>query len=42
MFRKFALALLHIFNVSLQNGTFPDELKIARATPSFKNENDSD
>ena len=25
--------LLHIFNVSLQNGTFPDELKIARVTP---------
>ena len=34
--------LLHIFNVSLQNGTFPDELKIARVTPLFKNGSDSD
>ena len=33
---------LHIFNVSLQNGTFPDELKIARVTPLFKNGSDSD
>ena len=33
--------LLHIFNVSLQNGTFPDELKIARVTPLFKNRSDS-
>ena len=29
--------LLHIFNASLRNGTFPDELKIARVTPLFKN-----
>ena len=34
--------LLHIFNVPVQNGTFPDELKIARATPLFKNGSDSD
>ena len=33
--------LRHIFNVSLQNETFPDEQKIARVTPLFKNENDS-
>ena len=34
--------LFHIFNVSLYNGTFPDELKIASATPLFKNGSDSD
>ena len=34
--------LLHIFNASLENGTFPDELKIARVTPIFKNGSDSD
>ena len=34
--------LLHIFNASLQNGTFPDELKIARVTLIFKNGSDSD
>ena len=28
--------LLHIFNQSLQGGIFPDKLKIARFTPSFK------
>ena len=34
--------LLHIFNASLQNWTFPDELKIARVIPLFKNGSDSD
>ena len=28
--------LLHIFNLFLQTGIFPDELKIARVTPLFK------
>ena len=28
--------LLHIFNLSLQTGIFPDKLKIARLTPLFK------
>ena len=28
--------LLHIFNASLQNGTFPDEIKISSATLLFK------
>ena len=28
--------LLHIFNVSIQTGIFPDELKIATVTPIFK------
>ena len=28
--------LLHIFNLSLQTGIFPDKLKIARVTPLFK------
>ena len=28
--------LLHIFNLSLQTGIFPDKLKIARITPLFK------
>ena len=32
----------HIFNVSFQNGAFPDELKFARVTPLFKNRRDSD
>ena len=34
--------LLHILYVSLQNGTFSDELKIARVTPLFKNGSDSE
>ena len=34
--------LLRIFNASLQNVTFPDELKIARITPLFQNGSDSD
>ena len=29
--------VLHILNASLQNQTFPDELKIARVAPLFKN-----
>ena len=33
--------LLHVVNVSLQNGNLPDELKIARVTPLFKNGSDS-
>ena len=36
------ISLYFIFNVSLQNGAFPDELKIARVTPLFKNGSDSD
>ena len=28
--------LLYIFNASLQNGTFPDEIKISSVTPLFK------
>ena len=28
--------LLHVFNLSLQTGIFPDKLKIARVTPLFK------
>ena len=34
--------LLHIFNVSLQNRTFPDESKLARVTPLLENGSDSD
>ena len=33
--------LFHIFNKSLENGFFPDELKIARVTPLFKKGSDS-
>ena len=33
--------LFHIFNKSLKNGFFPDELKIARVTPLFKKGSDS-
>ena len=29
--------LLHIFNLSIQKGIFPDELKIAKVTPAYKN-----
>ena len=36
------ISIYFIFNVSLQNETFPDELKIARVTPLFKNGSDSD
>ena len=28
--------LLYLFNLSLQTGIFPDELKISRITPLFK------
>ena len=28
--------LLHVFNISLQTGIFPDKLKISRVTPLFK------
>ena len=41
-FESLCKPLLHIFNVSLQNGTFPDKLKIARVTLLFKNGSDSD
>ena len=34
--------LLHIFDQSLRNGIFPDELKIAKVTPLFKKGIDSD
>ena len=33
---------LHIFNQSLQNWIFPDELNIARVTPSFKKGSNSE
>ena len=35
-------SLLYIFNQSLQSGIFPDKLKIARVTPSFKKGSDSE
>ena len=28
--------LLHIFNLSIQKGIFPDKLKIAKVTPAYK------
>ena len=31
--------LLHILNLSLSQGYFPNELKIAKVIPLFKNEN---
>ena len=34
--------LLHIFNKSLQSGTFPYKLKIAKVTPLFKKGIDSE
>ena len=33
--------LLHIFNISLAKGVFPDKLKIARVTPIFKKGNNT-
>ena len=36
-FKSLHKPLLYIFNASLKNGTLPDELKIARVTPLFKN-----
>ena len=41
-FRSLHKPLLYTFNASLQNGTFPDELKIARITTLFKNGRNSD
>ena len=35
-FRVLHKPLLHIFNLSLQTGIFPDKLKIARFAPLFK------
>ena len=35
-------SLLYIINDSLSNGTFPDEWKLARVTPVFKNNGDVD
>ena len=35
------LILKHIFNISLAKGVFPDNLKIARVTPVFKNGNNT-
>ena len=35
-FRVLHKPLLHIFNLPLQTGIFPDKLKIARVTPLFK------
>eukprot|EP00733_Pompholyxophrys_punicea_P001631 Pompholyxophrys_punicea_v1_NODE_890_length_1167_cov_2.465827.p1 type:complete len:291 gc:universal NODE_890_length_1167_cov_2.465827:1123-251(-) len=37
-----SLALVHIFNLSLQTGTFPEKLKIARVTPLVKGGKKSD
>ena len=34
--------LLNIFNLSLEKGIFPDELKIARVTPIYKTGNKND
>ena len=31
--------LIHLFNLSLLQGVFPDELKIARVTPLFRSDN---
>ena len=33
--------LLHIFNLSIQKGVFPDELKIAEVTPVYKNDDET-
>ena len=41
-FESFHKPLLHIFDVLLQNGIFPDELKITGVTPLFRNGSDSD
>ena len=34
--------LVHIFNLSLSTGIFPNEMKIAKVIPLFKNGNKSD
>jgi hypothetical protein len=33
---EIAMPLVHIFNLSLNNGIFPDELKCSRTVPIFK------
>ena len=34
--------LLHVFNLSIVKGIFPDDLKIARVTPVFKGGDEKD
>ena len=34
--------LKHLFNLSIEKGVFPDDLKIARVTPIYKGEDSSD
>ena len=38
-FHLYLQPLVHLLNLSLSQGVFPDELKIAKAIPSFKNDN---
>ena len=39
--QKGVLPLLHIYQLSFQNGIFPDELKLAKVVPIFKKEDES-
>ena len=34
--------LIYLFQLSLENGVFPDDLRIAKVTPIYKTDNDSD
>ena len=34
--------MLHVFNLSIVKGIFPDDLKIARVTPVFKGGDEKD
>ena len=38
-FNLYLQPLVHLLNLSLSQGVFPDELKIAKAIPRFKNDN---
>ena len=41
-FGSLSTPLLNIFNLSLEKGIFPDELKIASVTPIYKTGNEND
>ena len=41
-FESLCESLKYLFNLSIEKGTFPDDLKIARVTPIYKSEDSSD
>ena len=41
-FRELCEPLKHVFNLSIETGVFPDELKIARVSPAYKASDSND